>query len=449
MSTWLSLEEVSCATRSGKLCVGPLDAAVVVPAVLVVGPNGCGKSVLGRLVTGLSPASYDGLRIGGAARLAYGSTHPHDPLLFSYFPQAWDLLFLGSAVRTDLELLARRVNISIPRLMDGIVRMGVEPAEVEHRPPTTLSRGERQRVGLGVLWGMSPKAAFLDEPDAFLDESGIECLRRCTGSAIDQGIKLLVATHDQSLYPTWPVLSLPLVEQGAIDLPTGGGGNPPSMQSSPTAAHRMRSRPVDFGRFAAPVKLMLGPRRYLFVSSVPVRPGGLTALHGANGTGKTTLLRWICRTVMSTNSRVRSGSPAVVYVTDDSNDQLAWRDMDLEFRLNQVAPDALSPVQGRALRRLGGLKAKITTLSWGGRRLAATLLAVARKPALLLVDEPIAGLDDTCVQLVLELLDEALTEGAAVIVTMNRQGPLWRRADHRCALLRTSDTAIEGGPAAA
>ncbi len=159
--------------------------------------------------------------------------------------------------------------------------------------------------------------------------------------------------------------------------------------------------------------------------------GEVVVVVGPNGAGKTSLLR-ACAGLLP----VTSGEAEVLGVDLTADHTAVRRFVGL---LGHAAPlyDELSaaenvrfavralglPVKGAdgALDRLG-LTGRLRTtpagrLSAGQRRRVALAALLARRPALWLLDEPHAGLDAATRALLAELIGEAVTAGATVLLS--------------------------------
>jgi energy-coupling factor transport system ATP-binding protein len=71
--------------------------------------------------------------------------------------------------------------------------VGLDP--LIHRPPYSLSGGEKQRVILGAILALKPRVVLLDEPFTHLDPGGAERLRTLLRSIRSEGIALIIAEH--------------------------------------------------------------------------------------------------------------------------------------------------------------------------------------------------------------------------------------------------------------
>jgi heme ABC exporter ATP-binding subunit CcmA len=175
---------------------------------------------------------------------------------------------------------------------------------------------------------------------------------------------------------------------------------------------------------------LLGRFPALAGADLEMAPGEIVLLRGANGAGKTTLLRTCAGLVP-----VVAGE-AVVLGCDLRRDRMAVRrrvgllahesglydDLtvadNLRFwtraaRADEADADAAMARLGLS-GRLRGLP--VSRLSAGQRRRVSLAVLLARRPALWLLDEPHAGLDQDARDLVDALVAEAVTAGATVLV---------------------------------
>jgi ABC-type lipoprotein export system ATPase subunit len=84
-------------------------------------------------------------------------------------------------------------------------RAALEAAGVSHladRPPSAISGGERQRVGLARALVGCPNYLVLDEPTAHQDDAGARIVVEAVQAAARRGAVVVVATHDDRIAPT-------------------------------------------------------------------------------------------------------------------------------------------------------------------------------------------------------------------------------------------------------
>jgi branched-chain amino acid transport system ATP-binding protein len=180
------------------------------------------------------------------------------------------------------------------------------------------------------------------------------------------------------------------------------------------------------------IGVMLGGVRAVDGVDVRIAPGQRVAIVGANGAGKTTLLNALCGFVPLSQGRVTLGD---VDITGVPAFKRARAGIGRTFQLPRVA-DVLTVRQSVTcgyprvnvgnervewlMERFGvadKADAPIGTLSFGRRRRAEIVRALARLPEVLLVDEAVAGLEDEeVVELVGLLLELQAAEGWGLVV---------------------------------
>jgi len=189
--------------------------------------------------------------------------------------------------------------------------------------------------------------------------------------------------------------------------------------------------------------------------SVTVLPGHVTALVGPNGAGKTTLLKCLvglCAPSAGTAEvlgRVPDQSPeflaAVGYLAQDVP---LYKRLSAEAHLRVGAHLNLEWDADGARRRLAALRIPtdrpVATLSGGQRAQVGLSLVLAKRPQLLLLDEPMAALDPLARREFLESLTSAVAdEGLSVVVSSHLLHDLERVCDH-LILLSASRTQLCG-----
>jgi ABC-2 type transport system ATP-binding protein len=182
-------------------------------------------------------------------------------------------------------------------------------------------------------------------------------------------------------------------------------------------------------------------------ADLEVRPGTLAVLEGANGAGKTTMLR-IFATLLRPDSGeasvdgcdvVRDGAHVrerigVAFVNERSlywrlsgreNLRLFARTRGLSRRAARAQVDALVEELD-----LGGIATKwVADLSAGQRQRLITARAGLGEPSCMLIDEPLRGLDDAGIETMLSFLTAQARRGAAVLVVAPKLDELRAHGD--------------------
>ena len=161
-----------------------------------------------------------------------------------------------------------------------------------------------------------------------------------------------------------------------------------------------------------------------------IRSGDVIGVSGPNGAGKTTLLR-----LLATLHRPTSGTYSVLGIGPDCRpEELAsgrseialighapalWPDLTLQENVDLVArlrgdPPGGDPLEAVGLERVAGWRAGHASLGMQRRVEFARLLN--RTPRLLLLDEPLAGLDDATRPLVDRIVGRVADRGGAALL---------------------------------
>jgi ABC-2 type transport system ATP-binding protein len=174
--------------------------------------------------------------------------------------------------------------------------------------------------------------------------------------------------------------------------------------------------------------------------AVPV--GHLVALVGPNGAGKTTLLNLAVGLAVPTSGEVTvlGGRPAGSLAALDG---IAFVAQNTPLYKNLSAADLVHETrnlnrrfdQGYAERRLGALgiplHQKAGKMSGGQQAQVALTLALARRPQLLVLDEPLANLDPLAREdFMAAVMTAATEEGVSVVLSSHVLAELERVADY-------------------
>lgn len=169
----------------------------------LLGPNGCGKTTLLKLLSGvLQPAhgavSLNGLSLSGRSRrdiarhlaVVPQETHP----AFDY--TVMEMVLMGRHPHLGAFELEGPRDLALAQ--EALAATGTD--HLAGRAYMTLSGGEKQRVVIASALTQSPDVLLLDEPTASLDlgyqleVAGL--LRRLN---LERGVTMVLATHDLNL----------------------------------------------------------------------------------------------------------------------------------------------------------------------------------------------------------------------------------------------------------
>jgi iron complex transport system ATP-binding protein len=170
--------------------------------VAVIGPNGCGKTTLLRVLSGGLPyegnVTIDGaeVRTSGASalakRVAVVSQSAGLPERFS----AFEVALMGRT--PHLRLLQSEGSGDVRIVRAAMERTGCW--DLRDRPIDALSGGERQRVVIARALAQEPDLLLLDEPTSHLDvQHQVGTFRLAVELCREQQLAVLAVVHDLTL----------------------------------------------------------------------------------------------------------------------------------------------------------------------------------------------------------------------------------------------------------
>ncbi len=446
---------------------------------LVLGANGSGKSTLLRLARGDIWPDDD----GRGSRLFFpepGAGRPSpiglrhrlglvSPELQRSVKRLGGHLTAASCIlagpRDALYYQGRPTAKELDKLEAALGRLGI--AGLRDAPVAELSNGQLRAVLLARALMAEPLALFLDEFLDGLDTQAERAAGEAVASVAATGAAVVVTSHRPSRLPLVAAQGLVLSAGRVVDAGPAGevldryaAGFPETGQPAPPL-------PAPVARLAslAPESHTNGPplvvleRASVFLSRKPVlqavsltvRPGEHMALMGANGAGKSSLLKLIAGEYHpAAGGRVsRPGLAAPEGLTDlrDIRKRIglvsfeleADYDKDitaLELVLSGVAasiglyaePSAGELAAARRWMEFFGVadlaEKKLGRLSAGQTRRLFLARAMVGEPRLLLLDEPFSGLDPASRRLAMEAASAVARSGVTVLAAVHRPGDI-------------------------
>ena len=208
-----------------------------------------------------------------------------------------------------------------------------------------------------------------------------------------------------------------------------------------------------------------GPTQILNRINLTVEEGGITTLLGANGAGKTTMLRTVCNMMVRVSGEIRFAGEridgkatediarlGVAHVPDGRG---TFLDLTVEENLRLGAYTRRDKGIARDFDRLHSyfpclkerLRQQAGTLSGGEQQMLAISRALMLRPKLLLLDEPSFGLAPLVVQEIFRILRSINhNEGVSILLVEQNAHIALELADH--AYLMETGRIVTGGPAA-
>jgi branched-chain amino acid transport system ATP-binding protein len=214
------------------------------------------------------------------------------------------------------------------------------------------------------------------------------------------------------------------------------------------------------------LKAFYGPIEVLHGLDLTVEEGGITALLGANGAGKTTILRALCAMIRREGEIVFAGAPMIARASEDvarlgiahvPDGRGTFVDLTVEenlrlgayIRRDRAAARAdFSRVYGYFPRLEERRAQQAGTLSGGEQQMLAISRALMLRPRLLLLDEPSFGLAPIIVKDIFRILRAINREDRVSMLIVEQNANLALDLAERAYLIETGRVAI-GGTASA
>ena len=418
---------------------------------VIVGHNGSGKSTLALLLAGAEPG--EGTRTGGGRLGAVGGT--------ALVGQRSELLVLGQNVAEDVTWGMSDQETRDLDLDDLLERVGL--AGLADADPRSLSGGQLQRLALAGALARSPRLLISDESTAMIDRAGRSEMLNLLSSLPQQGIAVVHITHDPAeadradrvitiergriLSDERPALTGPaprdekVTEEGTPAPPT----TPRSPREKPTstpalinAEHLWADRVAHTYDLGTPWE-----KPVLHDVTLILDPGQAMLITGDNGSGKTTLSRILAGLLVPTWGNVTLGSKPMERRIGDV--ALSMQFARLQLQRPSVRSDILAAAGHGP--RVGALSARrkdtlarqdadrlvaqamdlvgldpalasrgIDDLSGGQMRRVALAGLLAAHPRVLILDEPMAGLDRESRDLLVSVLKDRRRAGLSILV---------------------------------
>jgi putative ABC transport system ATP-binding protein len=168
--------------------------------VAVTGPSGCGKSTMLHLIAALDTPSAGQVLVDGRDLLKIhdlsGYRRNHVGLVF----QLHNLLASQPIVaNVEAVMFGTRTAARERRARASELLAQVDLAGREHRLPTQLAGGERQRVAVARALANRPRLLLADEPTGSLDSASAVRILELIKQVHETGVTIVLVTHDLSI----------------------------------------------------------------------------------------------------------------------------------------------------------------------------------------------------------------------------------------------------------
>lgn len=215
--------------------------------IALLGKNGAGKSTLFLHLNGIYQPDEGQVFIDGE-ELKY------DKKSLLKFRQKVGIVFqnpddqiFAPTVEEDVAFGPLNLGLSMEEVQDRVTEVleRVGMSGYEKTAPHHLSGGQKKRVAIAGILAMKPEIMVLDEPTAGLDPQGVEDLSKLLDELNEEGITIIISTHEVDLVPNYANRVFVLVDGLLI-----GEGTPKEIFAQPEILEKANLKvPIVTGLF--------------------------------------------------------------------------------------------------------------------------------------------------------------------------------------------------------
>ncbi len=420
--------------------------------VLLTGRSGCGKTTLTRLINGLIPHFFSGELTG---KVAVDGTEVHQSFTYelaekvgSVFQDPRSQFFTTNTISEvafgceNLGLSSAEIN---QRISDAFSTLQIE--NLKNRSIFSLSSGEKQKIALASTYAMRPSIYVLDEPSANLDIHATKRLGELLKSLKEQGYTIIVSEHrlyylmelvDRILYMKDGEIIDEWTSEQALALSdheiVKRGLRAFSLNNLKQIEERLEQpfesmNPPEF--IAKDISVTFSGHHLLNQVGFSVTKQDIQCIigiTGANGVGKTTLIKCLCGLfkkrfgTIKINKKVlsnRKRSDEMYFVMQDTDYQLFTESVEYELMLGNNKVKDLNKKIDEVLNMLGLTAYRSThpmALSGGQKQRVTIASAAVNSAKVLFFDEPTSGLDGKNMRSVSRILTNLHQRGKLIFV---------------------------------
>ena len=393
---------------------------------VIAGVNGSGKSTTARIIAGLLQPSAGTVEIADGLRTGFVFQSPKDQLICGVV--ARDTAFgpqCQSLPDSEIEL----------RTIESLKSTGI--LDYAMHKSMFLSLGQTQKAALSGILAINPDILILDESVSMLDPKSREEIFTFLDMLHKKKRTILHITHDSDAISRakdiivmnggkiiWKGNSSSFFADKTGSVYRSVFGTP--LENRSCFQNKTQNRPAqEILLKAENISFSYGTHAVLKNISFSLKRGTLTALTGASGNGKTTLLEILAGLKKHDSGTVRSaGKPLLCQQNSDAAlfEVFAADDVAFGPRNSGIKGKELLECVKTAMNRVNlpfeEFASKQTNcLSGGQKRRLSVAGIIAMKGDILLFDEPSAGLDGAAKYTVMHLLRSLAESGKTVLFT--------------------------------
>ena len=447
--------------------------------IAIVGRNGAGKSMFVDLLTGRHPAFPDMVRYGfdepydNLKYISFRDTYGGDNDRTYFLQQRWNQMEIDEETPTVGQKLEEAYQLAGE---DTPARRALQKHlyELFHleglldKYIILLSSGELRKYKLAASLFTNPRVLIMDNPFIGLDAQTRDQLKELlTMLAKEQGLQIILVLAKTDEIPEFithivevkEMKVMPKVAHRGQSLCNPVANAPYSQQGQSPCATAAPEEVIKFNK----VTIRYGTRTILKDLDWTVRKGEHWSLSGQNGSGKSTLLSLVCadnpqsyacdislfghqrgsgESIWDIKKHIgyvspemhrsyKQNIPAIQIVASGLKDTVGL----------YVKPNEAEQAQCRKWLNIFGIghlaDRNFREMSSGEQRLILVARAFVKEPSLLILDEPLHGLDDVNRRMVKDRVDEYCQDPEKTLIYVTHyQEELPRCIDHALYLER-------------
>lgn len=387
--------------------------------VLLCGGSGCGKTTLTKIINGIIPHYQEG-DLSGEVNVC-GLDIPNTPIyktaekIGSVFQNPRSQFF-NTDTTSELAFACENLGIEPEVTLERIKKVAEELSleDLLNKNIFRLSGGEKQKIACGSVATPEPDVYVLDEPTSNLDADGIKDLKKTVENWKSAGRTVVIAEH-RIFWLRDIVDRVVMLDKGMIK-EIMSGKDFVKKTTGELAAYGIRAGSLEELSYEADSKhceremiikdfIYSYPRsgKTLDIPELRIPQGGVTALIGKNGAGKSTFCSVLCGLLKAGKSSIFYDNESYRHkqrlslcymVMQDVNHQLFTESVLDEIELSQKKEDREKAKDILKSFDLSELSARHPmSLSGGQKQRCAVASAVASGSKIIIYDEPTSGLD--------------------------------------------------------
>ena len=446
--------------------------------IAIVGRNGAGKSMFVDMLTGRHPAFPDMVKYSfdepynNLKHITFRDTYGGDNDRTYFLQQRWNQMEIDEETPTVGSKLEEAYNLAgedTPerRALQKHIYELFQLEPLLDKYIILLSSGELRKYKLASSLFTNPKVLIMENPFIGLDAQTRDLLKTLLGTlALEQGLQIILVLAKTDEIPDFITHIVEVRDMTVLPKRQTSGDGSFLFDESPTEAFKQKrtvpeclTEVIHFNK----VTIRYGERTILKDLDWTVMKGEHWSLSGQNGSGKSTLLSLVCADnpqsyacdISLFGHKRGSGESIwdikrhIGYVSPEMHRSYRQNIPAIEIVASGLKdtvglytrPTETERIQCRKWLNALGIshleERKFMEMSSGEQRLVLLARAFVKEPDLLILDEPLHGLDDVNRRMVKHLVDQYCEDPSVTLIYVTHyQEELPQCIDHSIFLER-------------